>query len=109
VHTTFQYSGAVGKLHRLREAQLWLDEPSYYRPNGGVLAYTPTMRRELARPSCDDGRWRGPGPCMHVEPHFTLVHEQLVQATAAQFGAQFGAPFGATRRASRRAIRRNSH
>ena len=100
MHTTFQYSGAVGKLHRLREAQLWLDEPSYYSPNGGVLAYTPTVRRELARPSCDDGRWRGPGPCMHVEPHFTLVHEQLVQATAAQFGA--------IRRAFRRAIRRKS-
>ena len=25
VHTTFQYSGAVGKTHRLREAMLWED------------------------------------------------------------------------------------
>jgi len=32
VHTTFQYSGAIGKTHRLREAMMWYDEPSYYAP-----------------------------------------------------------------------------
>ena len=28
VHTTYQFSGAVGKTHRLREAKLWDDEAS---------------------------------------------------------------------------------
>ena len=28
VHTTFQYSGAIGKTHRLREAMLWHDQPA---------------------------------------------------------------------------------
>ena len=32
VHTTFQYGGAPGKRHRLREAMLWHDEPKYYAP-----------------------------------------------------------------------------
>ena len=82
MHTTFQYSGAVGKLHRLREAQLWLDEPEYYQPQGGVLAYKPTVRRELAKPSCDPKPPKGTA-CMDVESHFTLVHAQLVQIRAA--------------------------
>ena len=30
VHTTFQYGGAQGKRHRLRESMVWEDEPSYY-------------------------------------------------------------------------------
>ena len=30
VHTTFQYGGAQGKRHRLREGMIWEDEPSYY-------------------------------------------------------------------------------
>ena len=32
VHTTFQYGGADGKRHRLREAMLWEDPPEYYDP-----------------------------------------------------------------------------
>ena len=73
VHTTFQYSGAIGKTHRLREAMLWEDEPSYYTPSKGLLMYTPKVRRELIRPS----------GVMDVASHFQLVHEQLVQLRAA--------------------------
>lgn len=73
VHTTFQYSGAVGKLHRLREAHLWEDPPGYFAPQKGLLAFAPRVRRELIRPS----------GTMDVASHFQLVHEQLVQVRAA--------------------------
>ena len=73
VHTTFQYSGAVGKTHRLREAMLWEDEKDYFMPAKNLLTYVPVVRRELIRPA---GR-------MDVASHFTLVHEQLVQLRAA--------------------------
>lgn len=43
VHTTFQYGGASGKRHRLREAMLWHDGDSYYNPPGGMLMYTPSL------------------------------------------------------------------
>jgi hypothetical protein len=48
VHTTFQYGGAPGKRHRLREAMLWDDAPAYYDPPGGVLTYTPDVPKSLA-------------------------------------------------------------
>lgn len=35
VHATFQFSGTPGKRHRFREAQLWLEDGSYYHPPGG--------------------------------------------------------------------------
>ena len=73
VHTTFQYSGAVGKTHRLREGMLWEDEPEYYAPKENLLSYTPVVRRELIKPS---GK-------MDVKSHFELVHSQLVQLRAA--------------------------
>ena len=73
VHTTFQYSGAVGKTHRLREAMLWEDEPEYYTPQRGLLHYTPSVRRELIKPA----------GVMDVASHFELVHHQLVQLRAA--------------------------
>jgi hypothetical protein len=73
VHTTFQYSGAVGKTHRLREAMLWEDEPSYFTPSQGLLSYTPLVDRSLIQPS---GK-------MTVRAHFELVHKQLVQVRAA--------------------------
>ena len=31
VHTTFQYGGPAGKLHRLRERGLWRDPPEYFQ------------------------------------------------------------------------------
>ena len=75
VHTTFQYSGAVGKTHRLREAMLWEEEEprAYYDPTGGLLQYTPSIRWELIEPS---GR-------MDVESHFRLMNAQLVELRAA--------------------------
>ena len=73
VHTTFQYSGAGGKTHRLREAMLWEDEPSYFTPPKNLLTYTPVVRRELIKKS----------GVMDVESHFTLVHHQLTQLRAA--------------------------
>jgi hypothetical protein len=30
VHTTFQYGGAQGKRHRLREGLMWEDDEEYY-------------------------------------------------------------------------------
>jgi arabinosyltransferase len=34
VHTTFQYAGTEGKRNRLREAMLFVDQPSYYDTPG---------------------------------------------------------------------------
>ena len=34
VHTTFQYVGTEGKRHRLREAIVFFDQPSYYDSSG---------------------------------------------------------------------------
>jgi hypothetical protein len=42
VHTTFTEGGYAGKVHRLREAHLWLlDPPSYYESPHGFLSFTP--------------------------------------------------------------------
>jgi hypothetical protein len=79
VHTTFQYSGAVGKTHRLREAMMWDDGPEYFDPRSadgkprGFLSYTHVVKRELIKPA---GK-------MDVVSHFTLVNHQLVQIRAA--------------------------
>jgi len=74
VHTTFQYSGAVGKIHRLREAMLWHEDGTeYLSPAKGLLVYTPVVRRELIRAK----------GVMDVASHFELVHHQLVQIRAA--------------------------
>ena len=48
MHTTFQYGGAEGKRHRLREATMWEDERSYYDPAGGLLRYEPDIPIECA-------------------------------------------------------------
>ena len=34
IHTTFQYAGTPGKMHRLREAMVFYDKPEYYNPPG---------------------------------------------------------------------------
>ena len=80
VHTTFQYGGAQGKRHRLREAMIWEDEPAYF--DGRFLTYEPSVPLELVYPhggkvSADgtqDFAKRG-----SVEQHFALVHHQLTQ------------------------------
>ncbi|EOD17198.1 hypothetical protein EMIHUDRAFT_459022 [Emiliania huxleyi CCMP1516] len=72
IHTTFQYSAAAGKRHRLREAMVWIDEPSYYDPPGGLLVYAPDVPKAL----------------VHIE----LIRHQLRQIRSALALAQaFGA------------------
>ena len=103
VHTTFQYSGAVGKTHRLREAMLWEEEDprEYYDPSGGLLQYTPKIRWELIRPEGLMGVESPTAPispicrtplfpyltfysCFSdVELHFRLMNAQLVELRAA--------------------------
>ena len=73
VHTTFQYGGAEGKRHRLREATMWDDEPSYYDPPGGMLRYVPDVPARLIHP---------PGG-MSAQAHIDLVEHQLGQLGAA--------------------------
>ena len=73
VHTTFQYGGAPGKRHRLREAMLWLDPPSHYTPAAGVLTYTPDVPDALVAP---------PGG-MSAAGHVELMRHQLYQLRAA--------------------------
>ena len=54
------------------------DPPEYYSPPQGVLAYTPRVRLDLARPS----------GVMGVEAHMAMVHEQLSQLRSAWVLAQ---------------------
>lgn len=78
VHTTFQYSGAVGKTHRLREGMLWDDPPEYFSPARGLITYSPRILRSLIRPAGQ----------MTVQSHFDLMNAQLVELRAAMLLAQ---------------------
>ena len=82
VHTTFQYGGAEGKRHRLREGMMWEDDLDYYsKPD--FLTFTPDIPYELVYPrgpstvradgSVDRQDW------MSVDQHFKLVNHQLAQ------------------------------
>jgi len=86
VQTTFQHGyDTVGKTHRLREAMLWAEEPSYFTPwlsSGlaeggsaamGFLSYTAVVQRALLKPA----------GVMDVASHLQLVHLQLTQIRAA--------------------------
>ena len=81
VHTTFQYGGAQGKRHRLREAMMWEDEPSYYS-DANFLTYTPDLPYDLVYPNGGkvgaDGTLPFPKRTT-VEQHFALVNHQLTQ------------------------------
>jgi len=82
VHTTFQYGGAQGKRHRLRESMVWEDEPSYYsQPN--FLSYDIDLPFRLVYPNGGDSIGPdGTQPLsmhMDVAAHFELVHHQLLQ------------------------------
>ncbi|KAL1496222.1 hypothetical protein AB1Y20_016185 [Prymnesium parvum] len=72
IHTTYQYGGAPGKRHRLREAGVWVDAPAYYKPPG-VLQYLPDLPAALVRP---------PGG-MDTAGHIRLVDHQLKQLASA--------------------------
>ncbi|KAL1518775.1 hypothetical protein AB1Y20_003059 [Prymnesium parvum] len=73
VHTTFQYSGAVGKTHRLREGMLWEDGPEYFAPQRGLVTYTPRVDRRLLRPAGQMG----------IAAHFEVMNAQLRELRAA--------------------------
>ena len=57
VHTTFQYGGAQGKRHRLRESMIWEDSSEYYsvksiaisfetcEPHTGVPHHSPRLAK----------------------------------------------------------------
>jgi len=78
IHTTFQYSAAAGKRHRLREAMVWIDEPSYYDPPGGFLVYAPDVPKALVYPP------KG----MTTNGHIALIKHQLRQIRSALALAQ---------------------
>ena len=73
VHTTFQYSGAAGKRHRLREGMVWHDPPSYYDPEGGLLTFHPDVPHSLIYPTGG----------MSVQGHVALIGHQLRQIRSA--------------------------
>ncbi|KAL6839539.1 hypothetical protein ACP4OV_030809 [Aristida adscensionis] len=72
VHTTFQYAGTEGKRHRLREAMLFIDQPSYYDPPGGFISFKANIPKRLLL----DGAHT-------VESHFELVNYQVKQIRTA--------------------------
>jgi len=81
VHTTFQYGGAQGKRHRLRDAMMWEDEPDYYSA-ANFLVYEPDLPYELVY--TNGGALSADGTQdfakrTSVEAHFALVHHQLRQ------------------------------
>ena len=120
VHTTFQYSGAVGKTHRLREAMLWSDPPSYFDPPQGLIRYTPKVRRELNRecstrkPAVRATRLRGrcagaprAHPAGQGDGHRVALHARAPPARAGARAARAagraaGRPPGSRRRIGRR-------
>ena len=74
VHTTFQYGGAPGKRHRLREGMLWEEaDEGYYAPAGGVLAYDADVPDRLLRPKGG----------MTAKGHIELMLHQLRQLRVA--------------------------
>ncbi|KAL1504431.1 hypothetical protein AB1Y20_010837 [Prymnesium parvum] len=80
VHTTFQYGGAQGKRHRLREAMMWEDSEEYY--SGQFLSIEVDVPYDLVYPRggevAEDGT-QDFSNHMSVEQHFALVHHQLTQ------------------------------
>jgi len=81
VHTTFQYGGAQGKRHRLREGMMWEDAPEYYS-GPDFLTYELDLPRALVYPNGGTVGSDGTLPFdkrASVEQHFALVHHQLAQ------------------------------
>ena len=82
VHTTFQYAGAQGKRHRLRESMIWEDTEEYYAGDK-FLVYEQDLPYALVYPTPDaPPRRDGTVPYrsrMSVAQHFALVHHQLRQ------------------------------
>ncbi|CDP12730.1 unnamed protein product [Coffea canephora] len=72
VHTTFQFSGTEGKRHRLREATVFYDPPSYFDVPGGFLTFKLSIPKSLLL----DGKHS-------IESHFALVNYQIKQIRTA--------------------------
>jgi len=82
VHTTFQYGGAQGKRHRLREGMIWEDEPAYYSEADFLHFDLDVPHRLVYRNGVDDIRSDGTQAFekrLSVPQHFELVHHQLSQ------------------------------
>ncbi|XP_078445651.1 arabinosyltransferase XEG113-like isoform X2 [Wolffia australiana] len=72
VHTTFQFGGKGGKLHRLREAMLFYDSSDYYNSSAGFLSFKPHIPKSLLLD----------GPHT-VDTHFSLLNYQMKQIRTA--------------------------
>ena len=79
VHTTFQYGGVEGKRHRLREAMMWEDDPSYYETQ--MLRFEPDIPYSMVYPRGvpDEIGTVNFEDRMTVNEHFALVNHQLTQ------------------------------
>lgn len=66
IHTTFQFSGADGKRHRLREALHFRDPPEYYNPDNGILSFSAKIPTALLT-----------GGNHSLETHFELMNYQV--------------------------------
>lgn len=91
-HTACTFSGVPGKVHRLRERQLWLDDDAYYRAGSAepagflALAPTPPPRALLVPPRADDRLLR---PLNRTVPgHMRLAHWQLRRLRSAMLLAR---------------------
>lgn len=73
VHATFQFSGTVGKRHRLRERWLWaVDGNTHYAPRGGLVTLGPLEEIPAV------ARLLGVVAGVPAQSsHFALVHAQL--------------------------------
>jgi hypothetical protein len=81
VHTTFQYGGAQGKRHRLRESMIWEDSEAYYS-EPDFLHFDLDVPFALTYRNGGYVRKDGTQPFdkrMSVPQHFELVHHQLTQ------------------------------
>ena len=72
VHPSYTFGGLEARRHRLREGQIWLDPPSYYRPARGLLTI------DLHVPAVPDTFDRLRSDYM-VDMHLKLVQHQLDQ------------------------------
>ena len=80
VHTTFQFSGTVGKRHRLRERWLWsVDGAEYYAPPGGLVTLGPLEAHPAVAQALGEagGHSSGSASSAALAAHFALVAAQL--------------------------------
>ena len=75
VHPSYVFGGLEARRHRLREGQIWLDPPEYYRPAQGLLTV------ELHVPAVPDAFERLRSDYL-VDMHLKLVQHQLDQVRA---------------------------